>query len=139
VYRAKDARLNRTVAVKILPRELSSKPGLRERFEREARAIASLIATILASEPKPMRTLQPLAPPTLERVVQTCLAKDLEDRWQNAHDMMRELEWVYSHRSLHGQRRWAAFFAQYDCRRVWWRAAHGGGELGSGLEEELSH
>jgi eukaryotic-like serine/threonine-protein kinase len=42
VYRAKDTRLNRTVAVKVLPKELSGKPGLRQRFEREARAIASL-------------------------------------------------------------------------------------------------
>src|SRR5262245_48952433 len=42
VYRAKDTRLGRTVAVKVLPDELSSKPGLRQRFEREARAIASL-------------------------------------------------------------------------------------------------
>ncbi len=42
VYRAQDTRLDRTVAVKILPAELSRKPGLRQRFEREARAIASL-------------------------------------------------------------------------------------------------
>src|SRR5499426_2858701 len=42
VYRAKDTRLDRTVAVKVLPSELSSRPGLRQRFEREARAIASL-------------------------------------------------------------------------------------------------
>ena len=42
VYRAKDTRLDRTVAVKVLPNELSGKPGLRQRFEREARAIASL-------------------------------------------------------------------------------------------------
>src|SRR5262245_42285545 len=42
VYRAKDTRLGRTVAVKVLPDELSHKPGLRQRFEREARAIASL-------------------------------------------------------------------------------------------------
>src|SRR5262245_22545011 len=42
VYRAKDTLLDRTVAVKVLPSELSSKPGLRQRFEREARAIASL-------------------------------------------------------------------------------------------------
>src|SRR5262245_29285994 len=42
VYRAKDTRLDRTVAVKVLPNELSSKPGLRQRFEREARTIASL-------------------------------------------------------------------------------------------------
>src|SRR5262245_26403838 len=42
VYRARDTRLDRTVAVKVLPSELSSTRGLRQRFEREARAIASL-------------------------------------------------------------------------------------------------
>ena len=42
VYRAKDTRLDRTVAIKILPEHLSSNPQVRERFEREARAISSL-------------------------------------------------------------------------------------------------
>jgi Tol biopolymer transport system component/tRNA A-37 threonylcarbamoyl transferase component Bud32 len=42
VYRATDTRLNRTVAVKILPKHLSEKPEARERFEREARAISQL-------------------------------------------------------------------------------------------------
>jgi hypothetical protein len=42
VYRARDTRLDRTVAVKILPQHLSAKPEARERFEREARAISSL-------------------------------------------------------------------------------------------------
>src|SRR5438270_1387282 len=42
VYRAKDTRLDRIVAVKILPEHLSSNPQLRERFEREAEAISSL-------------------------------------------------------------------------------------------------
>jgi serine/threonine protein kinase len=42
VYRARDARLERTVAVKILPDHLSDRAELRERFEREARTIASL-------------------------------------------------------------------------------------------------
>ncbi len=42
VYRARDTRLDRTVAIKILPSHLSSDPGLRERFDREARAISSL-------------------------------------------------------------------------------------------------
>jgi eukaryotic-like serine/threonine-protein kinase len=60
----------------------------------EGKSQASLIAAILAAEPKPMRSLQPLAPPALERVVQTCLGKDPEERWQNAHDIMRELEWI---------------------------------------------
>src|SRR5271156_5430499 len=42
VYRARDTRLDRTVAIKILPPHLSEKPEARERFEREARAISSL-------------------------------------------------------------------------------------------------
>jgi eukaryotic-like serine/threonine-protein kinase len=42
VYRARDTRLDRTVAIKVLPAHLSSDPGLRERFDREARAISSL-------------------------------------------------------------------------------------------------
>ncbi len=42
VYRARDARLERDVAVKILPPHLSSDPDLKARFEREARSISAL-------------------------------------------------------------------------------------------------
>ncbi len=42
VYRARDTRLDRTVAVKILPSHLSDSPEAKQRFEREARAISSL-------------------------------------------------------------------------------------------------
>jgi serine/threonine protein kinase len=42
VYRARDTRLDRIVAVKILPDHLSDRAELRERFEREARTVASL-------------------------------------------------------------------------------------------------
>ncbi|MFY9530722.1 MAG: protein kinase [Candidatus Acidiferrales bacterium] len=42
VYRARDTRLNRIVAVKVLPTHLADNAALRERFEREARTIASL-------------------------------------------------------------------------------------------------
>ncbi len=42
VYRARDTRLDRTVAVKILPHHLSDNPEARQRFDREARAISSL-------------------------------------------------------------------------------------------------
>jgi len=42
VYRARDTRLDRVVAVKILPEHLSSSGELKARFEREARAVSSL-------------------------------------------------------------------------------------------------
>src|SRR5438270_7356426 len=42
VYRARDTRLDREVAIKVLPQHLSTSGQLRERFEREARAISSL-------------------------------------------------------------------------------------------------
>ncbi len=42
VYRARDTRLDRSVAIKVLPAHLSSNPDLKARLEREARAISSL-------------------------------------------------------------------------------------------------
>jgi eukaryotic-like serine/threonine-protein kinase len=42
VYRARDARLDREVAIKILPSHLSENAEAKERFDREARTISSL-------------------------------------------------------------------------------------------------
>ena len=42
VYKARDTRLDRTVAVKVLPPTLSANPESRQRFEREAKAVSSL-------------------------------------------------------------------------------------------------
>ncbi len=42
VYRARDTRLERTVAIKILPSNLSSDPNLRQRLEREAKTVSKL-------------------------------------------------------------------------------------------------
>jgi Tol biopolymer transport system component/tRNA A-37 threonylcarbamoyl transferase component Bud32 len=42
VYRARDARLERDVAIKVLPTKLSSDPSLRQRLEREAKAVSKL-------------------------------------------------------------------------------------------------
>jgi Tol biopolymer transport system component len=42
VYRARDSRLGRDVAIKVLPQHLSANPDLRARFEREARTVSSL-------------------------------------------------------------------------------------------------
>ena len=42
VYRAKDTRLDRSIAIKILPAHLSSDPARKQRFEREARTVSGL-------------------------------------------------------------------------------------------------
>src|SRR5688500_12056257 len=42
VYKARDTRLDRTVAVKVLPSHIAEREDLRARFEREARAVSSL-------------------------------------------------------------------------------------------------
>jgi eukaryotic-like serine/threonine-protein kinase len=42
VYKARDTRLDRTVAIKVLPEHIAKRADLRARFEREARAVASL-------------------------------------------------------------------------------------------------
>ena len=43
VYRARDTRLDRIVAIKVLPAALAADPQFRERFDREARVISSEI------------------------------------------------------------------------------------------------
>jgi len=60
----------------------------------EAKSHASLIASILKEEPRPMRELQPLTPPGLEHIVKACLAKDPDDRPQSAHDLKLEFDWI---------------------------------------------
>jgi len=55
---------------------------------------ASVIAAILTSEPRPVSELVPGAPPALDRVVKSCLAKDPDQRWQSAGDLARELRWI---------------------------------------------
>jgi eukaryotic-like serine/threonine-protein kinase len=54
----------------------------------------SVASAILERDPDPMTTAAPQAPPALERVVNRCLAKDPENRWQSARDVTVELKWV---------------------------------------------
>ena len=55
---------------------------------------ASTIGAILHTEPPPISAAQPMAPPPLDRVVKTCLSKDPDDRFQTAHDVRLELQWI---------------------------------------------
>jgi eukaryotic-like serine/threonine-protein kinase len=55
---------------------------------------ASLISSIMSSEPPAISAVAPMTPPALDRVVKTCLAKDPDDRFQTAHDVKLQLQWV---------------------------------------------
>jgi serine/threonine protein kinase len=91
----------------------------RNAFRGESKA--SLAAAILTSEPPLMTTIEPLTPPALQRVVQRCLAKDPEERWQSARDVAIELKWIAEGQSSEtilvpakvqrGQRIWWAVLA----------------------------
>ena len=60
----------------------------------EAASPADLVAAILEHEPAPLSVHAPLVPPPLDRLVATCLAKDPDERWQTARDLLRELRWL---------------------------------------------
>jgi serine/threonine protein kinase len=57
----------------------------------EGRSQASLISAIMSGEPAPASLLTPTSPPALDRLIGRCLAKDPDDRWQTARDLMHEL------------------------------------------------
>src|SRR5258705_13957454 len=54
----------------------------------------SLTASLPPAAPPPISAVAPMTPPALDRVVKTCLAKDPDDRWQTAHDVMLQLKWI---------------------------------------------
>jgi len=53
----------------------------------------TLIASILSSDPVPIRSIQPDAPPDLERIILTALQKNPDERWQTAQDVALQLRW----------------------------------------------
>jgi len=55
---------------------------------------ASLIGAIMHEKPQPVSSIQPMTPPAFDRVIQSCLAKDPEERWQTAHDVKLQLQWI---------------------------------------------
>jgi serine/threonine protein kinase len=63
----------------------------RRAFDGESQS--KVIAAVLDHEP-PLVSLQPLTAPALVRLVQKCLAKQPEKRWQSASDLADELKWV---------------------------------------------
>lgn len=55
---------------------------------------ASVIGAILKDSPAPVSSRLPLSPPIFDRVVNKCLAKTPDARWQSATDLRDELQWI---------------------------------------------
>ncbi len=70
----------------------------------EASDRASLIARILEHQPVPVLEVAPTAPPSLDRLVRSCLAKDPEQRMQSAHDVKLQLQWILENSSSTAER-----------------------------------
>lgn len=56
--------------------------------------VASIFAAIINSEPIPVTEIRPDTPPALEHVIDRCLQKTPDDRWQSARDIAEELRWI---------------------------------------------
>ena len=54
----------------------------------------SVASAILEKDPEPISKLQPLTPPSLDHAIHRCLAKEPDDRWQMARDLLLELKWI---------------------------------------------
>ena len=54
----------------------------------------TVASAILEKDPEPVSAVHPQIPIAFDRIVQTCLAKDPEERFQTAHDVKLQLRWV---------------------------------------------
>ena len=60
----------------------------------EGKSQPGVMAAILNRDPAPMSAIVRHVPPPLDHVVSRCLAKDPDERWQTARDVLHELKWV---------------------------------------------
>ena len=60
----------------------------------EGKSQLSVASAILEKDPEPISAARPLTPPAFEYLVQTCLAKNPDERFQSAHDVELQLQWV---------------------------------------------
>lgn len=96
VYRAEDEKLRRPVALKVLPPDLVGNEEKHLRFLREARAAAAvahpnILSAIIRDAAVPPSRINPEVPADLERIINECLEKDPQDRYQHADQFAVDL------------------------------------------------
>ncbi len=64
----------------------------------EGKSQISLASSILEKDPEPISAVKPQTPAAFEHVVTTCLQKNPEERYQTAHDIKLELQWIAKER-----------------------------------------
>ena len=97
----------------------------------------SVASAILEKEPEPISAVKPITPPALDHAILICLAKDPEERWQTARDLLLELKWIAesgpqsgsplpnSQHKLRERLTWAVALAIVSALALWqpWRSA----------------
>ena len=68
----------------------------------DGKSASSVMAAILATEPRKPSELVPVTPPSLEWIILRCLEKDPDARWESAHDVGMQLRWVAEHPATPG-------------------------------------
>ena len=68
----------------------------------EGKSQISLASAILEKDPEPISAVKPMTPPALDYTVQTCLQKNPDDRFQTAHDVKLQLQWIVTSSSSTG-------------------------------------
>jgi serine/threonine protein kinase len=58
----------------------------------------SLASSILEADPEPLSTIKPQTPPAFAHLVTTCLQKNPQDRYETAHDIKLQLQWIAAER-----------------------------------------
>ena len=60
----------------------------------EGKSYLSVVSAILHKEPAPVSAVQPASPAGLNYIISTCLAKDPDERFQTAHDVKLQMNWL---------------------------------------------